>query len=475
MASIDQAVSAQTSSLQEAARRHLWMHFTRLSAYEHVEIPIIVRGEGCYVWDEHGNRYLDGLSSLFCVNIGHGRGDVAQAGADQARELGFFNTWSYAHPRAIELAAKVASLAPGDLNRVFFTSGGSEAVESAIKLARQYFKLEGHPNKHKIIAREIAYHGTSMGALSATGITGLREPFEPLTPGGCHVPNTNSYRLPPGMSESRLAETIAERIEFEGPDTVAAVILEPVQNAGGCFTPPEGYFQRVREICDEYNVLFISDEVICSWGRLGEWFGAQRYDYQPDLITTAKGITSAYAPMGAVIASDRVAEPFLHGTNSFLHGFTFGGHPVSAAVALANIEVIEREGIVENVRENEPKLRSMLDSLRDLPIVGDVRGAGYFQAIELVKDKETKESFDDEESETLLRVFLSGELFKRGLICRADDRGDPVIQLSPPLIAGPEQFEEIEGILRPLLTEAGERMHVRGEHHIQGYVERRGS
>jgi adenosylmethionine-8-amino-7-oxononanoate aminotransferase len=460
MASTEQAASTTPSTLQEAARRHLWMHFTRMSAYEQVEIPIIVRGEGCYVWDEHGNRYLDGLSSLFCVNIGHGRGDVAQAGADQARELGFFTNWSYAHPRAIELAEKVASLAPGDLNRVFFTSGGSEAVESAIKLARQYFKLEGHPNKYKIIAREIAYHGTSLGALSATGITGLREPFEPLTPGGYHVPNTNTYRLPFGMREEELVETIAEKIEFEGPDTVAAVILEPVQNAGGCFTPPDGYFQRVREICDENNVLFISDEVICSWGRLGEWFGAQRFDYQPDLITTAKGLTSAYAPMGAVIASDRVAEPFLHGTNSFMHGFTFAGHPICAAVALANIEVMEREGVIENVRENEPRLRAMLDSLRELPIVGDVRGAGYFQAIELVKNKETKESFSDEESETLLRGFLSGELFKRGLICRADDRGDPVIQLSPPLIAGPEQFEEIEQILRSVLTEAGDRMHV---------------
>jgi adenosylmethionine-8-amino-7-oxononanoate aminotransferase len=474
VASTEQAVPTQASSLQASARRHLWMHFTRMSAYEHVEIPIIVRGDGCYVWDEHGKRYLDALSSLFCVNIGHGRADVAQAGADQARELGFFTNWSYAHPRAIELAEKVASLAPGDLNRVFFTSGGSEAVESALKLARQYFKLTGHPNKYKVIAREIAYHGTSLGALSATGITGLRQPFEPLTPGGHHVPNTNTYRLPHGMSESELVETIAEKIEFEGPDTVAAVILEPVQNAGGCFTPPEGYFQRVREICDEYNVLFISDEVICSWGRLGEWFGAQRYGYQPDLITTAKGLTSAYAPMGAVIASDRIAEPFLHGTTSFMHGFTFAGHPICAAVALANIEVMEREGVIENVRENEPKLRGMLDSLRELPIVGDVRGAGYFQAIELVKDKETKESFSDEESETLLRGFLSGELFRRGLICRADDRGDPVIQLSPPLIAGPEQFEEIEQILRSVLTEAGERMHVHGKQRNQPYVERRG-
>jgi adenosylmethionine-8-amino-7-oxononanoate aminotransferase len=474
MASTDQAVESDSSVLQEMARRHLWMHFTRMSAYEHLEVPIIVRGEGCYVYDAHGKRYLDALSSLFCVNIGHGRADVAQAGADQARELGFFTNWSYAHPRAIELAARIASLTPGDLNRVFFTSGGSEAVESALKLSRQYHKLTGKPNKYKVIAREIAYHGTSFGALSATGITGLREPFEPLTPGAYHVPNTNTYRLPHGMSESDLAEAIAEKIEFEGPDTVAAVILEPVQNSGGCFTPPKGYFQRVREICDEYDVLLISDEVICSWGRLGEYFGAQRYGYQPDLITTAKALTSAYAPMGAVIASDRVFEPFSQGTNTFMHGFTFAGHPICAAVAMANLDVFENEGILENVRANEKAFRDMLESLHDLPIVGDVRGAGYFHAIELVKDKTTKESFDDQESETLLRGFLSGELFRRGLICRADDRGDPVIQISPPLIAGPEQFAEIEGILRPLLTEAGERMHVRGEHHLQGYVERRG-
>ncbi len=477
MATTEQAVSQ--GSLQELAKRHLWMHFTRLGAYDaDHDIPIIVRGEGCHVWDEKGNRYFDGLSALFCVNIGHGRADVAQAGADQAKELEFFTNWSYAHPRAIELAARIAGLAPGDLNRVFFTSGGSEAVESAIKLSRQYHKLTGKPNKTKIVAREIAYHGTSLGALAATGITPLREPFEPLTPGGVHVANTNLFRLAPGMlSESDLAEAVAHKIEFEGPDTVAAVIMEPVQNAGGCFTPPEGYWQRVREICTEYDVLLISDEVICSWGRLGHWFGAERYDYVPDLITTAKGITSAYAPMGAVIASDRVAEPFLEGQNSFIHGFTFAGHPISCAVSMANIDVMENEGILENVRAHEGEFRAMLESLRDIPIVGDVRGAGYFHAIELVKDRgrpgasgrgssgaptggETYAQFSDEESETLLRGFLSGELFKRGLICRADDRGDPVIQLSPPLIAGPEEFAEIESVLRPVLEEATERMSV---------------
>src|SRR6476659_354695 len=327
------------SDLQELARQHLWLHFARMGAYAsgQADIPVFVRGEGPYLFDEHGRRYLDGLSGLFTVQVGHGRADIAAAGARQAEQLAYYPIWSAAHPAAIELAARLASLAPADLNRVFFTSGGSEAVESALKLARNFHRMHGKGQKHKVIAREVAYHGTSFGALSATGITELRSQFEPLTPGGCHVPNTNIYRWPDNKDPLWVADAIEERIVFEGPETVAAVILEPVQNAGGCFVPPDGYFQRVREICDQYDVLMISDEVICAWGRLGEWFGAQRFDYQPDIITTAKGMTSAYAPMGAVIASDRIAEPFLSPPNAFLHGITFGGHPVAAAVALANI------------------------------------------------------------------------------------------------------------------------------------------
>src|SRR3954467_6766114 len=454
--------ATSTAELQELAKRHLWMHFSRMGAYENgADVPIITRGDGCYVWDSNGKKYLDGLSSLFCTNIGHGRADVAQAGADQAKELGFFTNWSYAHPRAIELAAKIAELTPGDLNRVFFTSGGSEAVESALKLARQYHKVRGNGTKYKVIARDTAYHGTTMGCLTATGIANLRAPYEPLPMGGCHVANTNTYRLPEGHRVEDLVEAIAHRIEFEDPSTVSAIILEPVQNAGGCFVPPEGYFQRVREIADFYDVVFISAEVICSWGRLGEWFGAQRFDYQPDIITTAKGITSAYAPMGAVIASEKIFEPFSHGTTSFTHGITFGGHPVAAAVALANIQVFEDENILDNVRANEPAFRAMLESLRDIPIVGDVRGAGYFQAIELVKSQATKLSFSDEESESLLRGYLSGALFERGLICRADDRGDPVVQLCPPLIADTAEFEFIDSVLREVLTAAQEKI-VRG-------------
>ena len=449
--------------MQEQARRHLWMHFSRMGAYdEEHEIPIIARGDGAYVWDAHGRKYLDGLSGLFCVNAGHGRPELAEAAARQFEELEFYVLWSYAHPRAIELATRIADLAPGDLNRVFFTNGGAESVESALKLARNYHRMHGHGQKTKVIARKIAYHGTTLGALSATGVTEMKAQFEPVAPGAIHVANTNMYRYPEDRDPMDLANAIEEAIAFEGPDTVAAVILEPVQNAGGCFVPPEGYFQRVREICDEHNVLLISDETICAWGRLGHFFGCERFGYQPDIITTAKSITSAYVPMGVMIVSDRVAEPFMQpGNEMFAHGYTFAGHPIASAVALANIDLFERDGLCEHVREKEGEFREMLDSLSDLPIVGDVRGVGFFQAIELVKDKETKETFNDEEAEFLLRGFLSGELYSRGLICRADDRGDPVIQLAPPLICDTQQFQEMHDVLRPVLEEASERMHSR--------------
>ena len=448
------------SALQEKARRHLWMHFTRMGGYDgQHEIPIIVRGEGSYVFDEHDKRYLDGLSALFCVNAGHGRPEMGEAAQRQSEKLAFYTNWSYAHPTAIELAERIAGLTPGDLNRVFFTSGGSEAVESAWKLSRQFHKLNGEPLRTKIISREVAYHGTTFGALSITGITPLRTAFEPLVPGAHHVPNTNDYRWPEGRDPLWAADQIEHMIEFQGPETVAAVILEPVQNSGGAYVPQDGYWQRVREICDRHGVLLIADEVICSWGRLGHYFGVDRFGVVPDLITTAKGLTSSYAPMGACIVSDRVAEPFMGETNMFTHGITFGGHPVSAAVAMANLDIFEREDLCGHVLEKEPEFRGMLDKLaEDLPIIGDVRGVGYFHALELVKDKETKESFSDEEGEELLRGFMSAELYKHGLICRADDRGDPVIQLSPPLIADSEEFDLMDRVLRQVLTDAWDRI-----------------
>jgi adenosylmethionine-8-amino-7-oxononanoate aminotransferase len=451
------------AALQQSARDHLWMHFTRMSSYDKADVPIIVRGEGAYIWDSNGKRYLDALAGLFVSQLGHGRTELAEAAARQAQTLAFMPLWSYAHPNAIELAQRVAGYAPGDLNRVFFTTGGGEAVESAWKLAKQYFKLTGRPGKHKVISRAIAYHGTTQGALSITGLPALKAPYEPLVPSTFRVPNTNIYRAPlygddPDAFGRWAADQIAVAIENEGADTVAAVFLEPVQNAGGCFPPPPGYFQRVREICDEYDVLLVSDEVICAFGRLGHMFGAERYGYQPDMITCAKGITSGYAPLGAMIATDRLFEPFSKGGASFLHGYTFGGHPVSTAVAMANLDIFEREGVNQHVLDNEGAFRATLETLKDLPIVGDVRGDGYFYGIELVKDKHTKATFSDAESERLLRGFLSRALYDAGLYCRTDDRGDPVVQLSPPLVCDQQHFDEIEQILRSVLTEASSKI-----------------
>jgi len=467
MTTTEQSVSSSASSesdLQQKAKDHLWMHFSRQSVMEDGGgVPVIVKGDGHTIWDSKGKSYFDGLSGLFVVNAGHGRRRLAEVAARQAEQLAFFPIWSYAHPAAIELADRLADMAPGELNRVFFSTGGGEAVETAFKLAKYYWKLQGRPTKHKVISRSVAYHGTPQGALAITGIPAMKQMFEPVTPGGFRVPNTNYYRAeemgaPAGISEEEFglwaANRIEEMIEFEGPETVAAVFLEPVQNSGGCFPPPKGYFQRVREICDKHDVLLVSDEVICAFGRIGNWFACDTYGYEPDMITCAKAMTSGYSPIGATIVSERIYEPFKHGDTAFYHGYTFGGHPVSAAVALENLAIFEEEGLNERVREKGPIFKQTLQKLLDLPIVGDVRGDGYFYGIELVKDKATKETFDDDESERLLRGFLSKALFDAGLYCRADDRGDPVVQLAPPLTIGEKEFDEIEQILRGVLSEA---------------------
>jgi adenosylmethionine-8-amino-7-oxononanoate aminotransferase len=431
-----------------------------MAGYLETEVPIIVRGDGCYLEDSNGKRYLDALAGLFAVNVGYGYGDeIGQAALDQMRELPFYTNWSYAHPRAIELAAEVAELAPGDLTRVFFCSGGSEAVESAWKLARQHYALRERPERRwKAIARHIAYHGTTMGALSINGIPALREPFEPLVPGVHHARNTNGYHRPAEETEEEftamLLDDLEQTIEAAGPASVAMVIMEPVQNAGGAFTAPAGYWRGVRELCDRYDILLCADEVITGFGRLAAWFGSERYDIRPDLITMAKGLSSAYAAIGGVIATDRVMEPFLQGKSMYSHGITFGGHPVMCAIALKNIEIMKRDRIVEHVQENEARFRETLAQLLELPIAGDLRGTGFFYALELVKDKETRRTFTDEESESLLRGFLSPRLFEAGLICRADDRGDPVIQISPPLVAGQAEFDRIVSVLGEVLQEA---------------------
>jgi adenosylmethionine-8-amino-7-oxononanoate aminotransferase len=445
--------------MEAAARRHLWMHFTSASQ---AEIPVIVRGDGCYVEDIQGRRYLDALAGLFTVNIGYGFGaEIAKAASRQLTELPYYTNWTYAHPRAIELAEKLAGLAPGDLNRVFLVSGGSEAVEAAWKLARQYHALRGE-RRWKAIARRVAYHGTTLGALSLTGVDAIREPFLPLVPDVVHVSNTNRYHRPPDETEQQftayLLAELEQEIQAAGPETVAMVIIEPVQNAGGSFMPPAGYLEGVREICDRHGILLCADEVITAFGRLGAWFSCERFGLEPDLLTCAKGLSSAYATIGALIVSDRVAEPFLGTDALFAHGMTFGGHPVNCAIALKNLEIMERERLVEGVRTHEGAFEAALAGLLELPLVGDLRGSGFFYALELVKDKQTRARFSDEECEDLLRGFLSPALFERGLICRADDRGDPVVQISPPLVARQEEFDRIASVLGEVLTEAGGRL-----------------
>jgi adenosylmethionine-8-amino-7-oxononanoate aminotransferase len=457
--------SSMHEELQRAAKDHLWLHFSAMGSYADRDVPVIVRGEGCHLYDTHDRRYLDMLAGLFTVQIGYSHGEeLGEVAAEQMRQLPFYTNWTYAHPPAIALAEKLAELTPPNINRFFFVSGGSEAVEAAWKLARQYHAHRGQPLRRKVIARKLAYHGSTMGALSITGISSIRAPFEPLVSGVRHVANTNRYRCKycSDKPECTLgcADEIAEAIEFEGPDTVAMVITEPVQNSGGTFTPHPRYHQRVREICDAYGVLQVSDEVICAFGRLGEWFGAIKYDFEPDIMTTAKGLTSAYQPLGAVMISDKVAEPFLAG-GDWLHGITFGGHPVATAVALRNIEIMEREDILGNVRRNEDYFHQQLVGLQQRHgIIGDVRGAGYFKSLELVRDKQTRETFSAAECDVLLRGFLSEALFSAGLICRADDRGDPVIQLSPPLVAGRAEIDEAVAVLDEVLPLAEKRMQI---------------
>lgn len=443
---------------------HLWMHFTTLRAQRDVA-PMMVRGEGCYVWDSDGRRYLDGLSGLFTVQVGHGRVELADAAREQAATLAYFPVWGFANEPAVALADRLAAMAPGDLNRAFFTPSGGDAVETAIKLSRQYWKLRGEPMRTKVISRYLAYHGTSIGALSLTGVPSIKSVFEPLMPGAIKVQTPYRYRCGDCMHLDactlRCADDVALRIEMEGPETVAAVFMEPVQNTGGAFVPPEGYWARVREICDHYGVLLVSDEVISAFGRFGHMFGSLRYGYQPDMITFAKGITSGYSPLGGVMVSDRISEPFVDAPVAFLQGQTFGAHPVSCAVANANLDVFEREDLCGHVLANQDRFKSLIESLRDIPLVGDVRGDGYFLAIELVTDQVSRGTFSPEQADWLLRDHLSPRLFAAGLICRADDRGEPVITLSPPLIAGEEEFALIASTLRDVLTDADREFRTR--------------
>jgi adenosylmethionine-8-amino-7-oxononanoate aminotransferase len=449
------------SPLQQSAREHLLLHFSRNGSTD--PLLVLERGEGPYVFDTQGNRYLDGLSSLFCAQLGYSYGEeVASVAAAQLQQLAFSTVWGAAHPTAIELAETLSELMPGDLDHVFFTSGGSESVESAWKIVRQYHVANGEPQRTKAIARDIAYHGVTLGALSFTGVEKMKEPFGPPAIPVTHVSTTNAFRAEDGQDEEafcrRLLDELEQAIQAEGPDTVAMIIVEPVQNAGGCLVPPAGYWQGLRDIADRHGILLVSDEVICGFGRLGEWLGAERYGVVPDLATTAKGLTSAYAPMGAVMVSDKVAAPLFEAGRTLMHGITFAGHPLCAAIALRNLEIFRRDGILENVRSQEPHLATRLDELRALPIVGDVRGAGFFWAIELVKDDENTR-LDADERERILRAYLPGRLLEAGLIARPDDRGDAVLHVAPPLISDSDVIDELAAKVGEVLTDAHRVLH----------------
>jgi adenosylmethionine-8-amino-7-oxononanoate aminotransferase len=444
------------------ATDHLLLHFARNGGARDgdVELLVLERGEGVFVIDSRGRRHLDGLSNLFCAQLGYAYGaEMAEVASRQLTELPFATNWGVAHPTAVELAGRLAEIAPGSLNHVFFTSGGSESVEAAWKLVRQYHLGNGEPERTKAIARDRAYHGVTLGALSFTGVPGFKEPFGSPAVETFHVSNTNEFRRSESGPEltSLLLEEVESVVDREGPETIAMIIAEPVQNAGGCLQPPEGYWAGLREICDRHGILLVADEVITGFGRLGEWFGVSRFGSVPDLITAAKGLTSAYAPMGAVLASDRVVAPLYDSGRTLLHGITFGGHPLSAAIALKNLELFEREAVLDNVREHERYLADLLDALRPLPIVGDVRGSGYFWAVELVPDGPASR-FDAAQREELLRKCLPRALIQAQLIARGDDRGDTVIQIAPPLVCDRPILEDLVGRLGEVLVILSEHM-----------------
>jgi adenosylmethionine-8-amino-7-oxononanoate aminotransferase len=440
--------AGSTPDVRSLAQKHLFPHFTRGNVWYDTDLPVIVRGEGCYLYDERGRRFLDGLAGLFCVNMGHGRTDIPAAATKQMEQLAYWTNWSAAHPASVEAATLIAGLAPGDLETVFFVNSGSEAVESAIKFARQYHVSQGQPQRTKIISRHMSYHGTTLGALAVTGIPKFKAPFGPLMPGVFHVPNTLGETVPEGGTAADLPslKAIVEVIEAEGPETFAAIFAEPVQNSRGALVPPEGYWQELRSICDRYGILLVSDEVICAYGRLGEWFGSAKYGVVPDLLTFAKGSTSGYAPLGGVLIRDELAQGLLNSQQAgvFTHGSTWGGHPVATAVAVANISAMRDEDVPGNVRRLEPYFQAGLEKIKQAhSTVLDWRGTGFFYAIELTGDRSTGRQLTEQQSVELVREVMPNAMREVNLITRPDDRGATMLMLSPPLVADQDVLDDL--------------------------------
>lgn len=441
---------------RQIAQRNLLPHYTKGAAWNSDSLPIMERGEGCYVWDTDGNKYLDGLAGLFCTNIGHGRKDLAEVAAEQMEKLAFFSTWGFANPPAIDAAALIADRTPGDLDEIFFVNSGSEAVESAAKFARNYHVARGDEGRYKVIARDWAYHGTTLGALSITGIPKFRKHFLPMLWDGVHhVKNTCHDEIPDGGTATDLASVraVEEMILEQGPETVSMVIAEPVQNGRGALVPPVGYWQELRRICDKYGVLLCADEVINSFGRLGHWFGSERFEVVPDMITFAKGVTSAYQPLGGVAISRRLVDAVWDSEiGMFNHGSTFGGHPVATAVAAANIRAMDDEGILKNVLDREHELLGTLNSLAAAHTsVREVRGCGYFYAIELMADSSRGRDLSDTQMAGLQGGQLGRFVAESKLLIRPDDRGATMLMVSPPLIADSEVISDIAQRLDQIL------------------------
>lgn len=438
---------------EELARKdvaHVVHPITPLAEHERSGPLIIAEGEGIYVRDAEGRRYIDTLAGLWNVNVGHGRGEIADAMAEQARRIAFAPMfWGRANVPSIELAAKLASIAPPGLTRIFYTSGGSESNETAFKMARYYFRAQGFENKYKIIARRRGYHGVSYGALSATGIPDYHKLFGPLAPGFLHIDPPYLYRESDPARRVALsrAENLEQAILAEGPETVAAFIAEPIQGVGGVIVPPEEYFPAVRAICDRYNVLFIADEVITGYGRTGHWFGVNHWNVVPDIMATAKGITSGYVPLGAVFVSEKVYNGIKAAESVFMHGFTYNGHPVACAAALANLAIFERERLVEHAATIGTYFLGRMNELRRFQHVGDVRGRGLMAAIELVADAKTAEPFDPAKK---VGAMVAKAALRHGLLVRA--AGD-ILVFAPPLVIDERGVDELVGGLARTFAE----------------------
>ncbi len=420
---------------------------------------IFKRGEGIWLEDVAGKRYLDGLSGVFVVNVGHNNRRVIEAMKRQLDELSFAPPLHSTNLRAIELARLISSVTPGDLHSVKFVSGGSEANETAMKLARQYHRQTGNPHKYKIISRYQSYHGATKGALGASGVTKRRKIYEPYAPGHIHVFPPTCYRCPYGLEYPECAVICARIVENvikeEDPSTVSAFIAEPIGNTGGIITPPVEYYKILREICDKYNVLLIFDEIITGFGRTGEMFGAQTFDTNPDIICMGKGMSSGYSPIAGIAFSDRIAEAF-YGTPdeevAFAHGHTYGGNPISCAAAVASVSEIRDRNLPKNAKEMETKIVSRLKELEPLGCIGDVRGKGLLIGVEFVRNVKTKEPFPEDFK---FGIRVGKEAIKRGLILRADPSW---LAFAPPLIITKDEIDGMMDIfvesLKKVLSEA---------------------